>query len=77
MWWYYIKKIDDAEKVIYSYGRETKTVSGELMYNKKELSYSVIKPADGDTKEKAEWALDNVVKLVKAGFPDKKMIAIG
>ena len=75
MWWYYIKKMEDVDKVIYSYGRETKTVSGELVYNKKEDSYSVILPSDND--DQSEWALQHLYDVIKAGLPEEHMVAIG
>jgi len=77
MWWYYVKKIDNADKIIYLYGRETETVSGELMYNKKNKKYSVLKQADGDTEKMAHWALQYLLAVIEAGCPDKKMVAIG
>ena len=75
MWWYYIKKLEDEDKVIYLYGRETKIVSGELIYNKKDQSYSVIKPADGD--DQAGWALQHLHDVIKAECPEEHMVAIG
>jgi hypothetical protein len=31
MWWFYCKKQENADTIIYLYGKETKSVSGELM----------------------------------------------
>ena len=77
MWWYYIKKHEDKDKVMYSYGKETKIVSGELLYDKRYGKYSVIKAAENDTEKGAKWALSHLVDVVKEGLPNERMVAIG
>ena len=47
------------------------------MYNKRYGKYSIIKAAENDTEKGAEWALDHMVKLVKEGLPNERMVAIG
>lgn len=77
MWWYYKKLIDDEQKAIYQYGYTTKEVSGQLVYDKLKHDYQVLKAADGDTDKGAVWALSHLPKLIREGFPDKRIVAIG
>jgi hypothetical protein len=77
MFWRY-KKLSETEKtVVYAYSRETKEMTGELLYEKTTGDYSVLKVADNDTDSLAEWALSHLPKVIKKGFPDKDMVAIG
>jgi hypothetical protein len=77
MWWYYIKLTDDNEKAVYAYGWETKETTGQLMYDKATDEYSILKIADNDNQKGAEWALSHLPKVIKKGFPDKDVVAIG
>jgi hypothetical protein len=51
--------------------------TGQLLYDKTTEDYSVLKIADNDNQKGAEWALYHLPKVIKKGFPDKDMVAIG
>ncbi len=79
MWWKIQKKLDDEEKVVYSYGFEDKDQSGEIEYNKISNEFFFVKLANKDTKKCAERFLFRQLYNVihEENCPDEKQIAIG
>jgi hypothetical protein len=77
MLWYYTKLSENDKTVVYSYSRNAKENTGELMYDKTTKEFSVLKIADNDTDSLAEWALSHLPKVIEKGFPDKDMVIIG
>jgi hypothetical protein len=77
MLWYYKKLSENEQTVTYSYSRNVKDYTGELLYDKTTDKYSVLKNANDDTDSLAEWALSHLPKVIKKGFPDKDMVMIG
>lgn len=78
MWWFLKKTADDKGKIIYAYGRETKEVSGKVLFNKISEEFSVIKIADGDTKKSVNKLLPHIYRIItKENSPNERQIAIG
>jgi len=79
MIWYYEKLAEDDDSVIYAYRPNKKDAEpGEIMYAKKKNDDPVIlKAAPGDNDFAASWASGHFLKVVKDGFPDKRMVMIG
>lgn len=77
MLWYYDKISEDSNSVKYAYAQGTEKTTGELMYDKINDKYSVIKIADDDTQDGAEWALSHLVDVIKKGYPEKTKVMIG
>ena len=77
MLWYYNKIKEDDNSVLYAYAQGTETTTGQLMYDKKNDEYSVVKIADNDTQDGAEWALSHLVDVKNEGFPEKTKVIIG
>jgi hypothetical protein len=77
MWWRYKKLSETETTVVYAYSRDSKELTGELLYEKTTGDYSVLKVADNDNDGLAKWALSHFSKVIKKGFPDKDMVAIG
>ena len=77
MLWYYEKKADDPNSVIYAYGWNTKEKTGLLKYEKTTKKIDILKIADNDTQKGAEWAALHLLNVVKDGYPEKRTIMIG
>jgi hypothetical protein len=78
MWWYFLKLKEDKETVTYSYGLETKQLTGVFEYDKKTDTTNIIKYADNHTE--ADQKVDPLpayLLIKKYGAPDERMIAIG
>ena len=78
MWWFLVKKCDDSDKVIYTYGRETYNVTGEVLYDRKTEEFSVIKLADNDTEGGVRRLMPHLYHIIfKENCPDERLIATG
>lgn len=79
MWWYVKKIYDNDEKIVYSYGFETRAQSGEVEYDIKDQSFKLIKLAENDNVKIATRFLFNhlyhVINIENC--PDERLIAIG
>lgn len=79
MWWFVKKIADNADKVIYSYGFETKEQSGTVEFNKKAEKFSLTKLADGDNEKIASRFLFRQLYriIIEENCPNERQIAIG
>lgn len=78
MWWFLKKMVDDKDKVTYAYGRETKEVSGEVLFDKTSEEFTVIKIAKGDTEKSVDKLLPHIYRVItKEKAPNERQIAIG
>ena len=78
MWWYFIKLKEDKDFVTYSYGFETREVTGVFEYDKKTDTTKIIKYADNHTEKDQKIDPLPAYRLVKEhGAPDKWTIAFG
>lgn len=79
MWWL-VKKVDDsADKVVYSYGFETKEQSGVVKFDKASENFSLTKLAVNDDERIAtRFLFRQLYRLItEEGCPDERQIAIG
>lgn len=78
MWWFLRKKADTDERIIYTYGRETKNQTGEISYNKAKDEFDILKLADNDTQRSAERLLPHLYRVIfNENCPEERQIAIG
>lgn len=78
MWWFLVKKCDDSDKVIYAYGRETRNLTGEVLYNRKAKEFFIIKLADNDTEKGARRLLPHIYRAIfEENCPSERLVAIG
>lgn len=78
MWWFLQKKTDTDKFIVYTYGRETKTQTGEISYDKSRDEFDILKLADNDTQKSAERLLPHLYRVIfKENCPDERQIAIG
>jgi hypothetical protein len=77
MWWLFVKLVEDASTVIYEYGFESQELTGMIEHNKKTGESVIIKATEKDALYPKGWTIRHFYKVVKEGFPDKRMIAIG
>ena len=78
MWWFIKKIVDDQDKVIYAYGRETKELTGEVLFNRNSGEFNVTKIAEGDTLKSANGLLPHIYRIItKEKCPNERQIAIG
>lgn len=78
MWWLLKKIADDKDKIIYAYGRETKEVSGRVIFDKISEEFIVVKIADGDTPKSVNKLLPHIYHIItKENSPSERQIAIG
>jgi len=78
MWWFVKKISDNSDKVIYSYGFETKEQSGIIEFDKKVEELSLTKLADGDNEKIASRFLFRHLYriIVEENCPNERQIAI-
>ncbi|GAB6391214.1 MAG: hypothetical protein MdMp014T_0587 [Treponematales bacterium] len=80
MLWYYGKISETPEEVVYAYGWNTKKMTGQLGFNKKTKEVFVLKIAENDSQDGAEWAaghLGQKVGKIEKDFPQHTMVMIG
>ena len=78
MWWYLVKEKDEDNKVIYNYGRETKVLSGKIMYDRETETFQCLKLADNDSNFEYEYLLPHVHRIIiNENAPYERQIAIG
>ena len=78
MWWYLKIKNISSDTVTYTYGRETKEQSGEIIFDKITEQFSIIKLALNDTQRSAEKLLPHLYRvIVKENCPSERLVAIG
>ena len=78
MWWYLVKEKDEDNKVIYNYGRETKVLSGKIMYDRETGIFQCLKLADNDSNFEYAYLLPHVHRIIiNENAPYEKQIAIG
>lgn len=78
MLWYIIKIIDDENKIVYSYGKETEKQTGEVEFNKLSQEFVSLKLADNDTNKGVERLYQHLYGvIVDENAPDKRTIATG
>ena len=78
MWWFY-QKISETDLIVrYSYARESYEPDGELEYNKHAKTVELIKTSETTVNEyEIDKAMRKLFKVVKNGYPETKMIAVG
>ena len=79
MWWFVKKTVDNSDKVIYSYGFETKEQSGTVEFDKKSEKISLTKLADSDNEKIASRFLFRQLYriITEENCPNERQIAIG
>jgi hypothetical protein len=78
MWWYFLKLNETEKTVIYSYGFESKELTGVFEYDKKTDTTNVIKYANNHTAADQKADPLPAFMLVKTyGAPDERVIAFG
>lgn len=77
MWWFVKKMREDETSIVYSYGCQTKEVSGEIEYLKDTQDIRCTKLAKDDTNKAVGYLLPHVWgAIVDDGVPEEKQIAI-
>ena len=78
MWWYLVKEKDEGNIVIYNYGRETKVLSGKIMFDRGTGDFQCLKLADNDSNFEYEYLLPHIQHIIiKENAPNERQIAIG
>ena len=78
MWWYLVKEKDDGNEIIYNYGRETRVISGKIMYDREKEAFQCLKLADNDSDFEYEYLLPHIQHIIiKENAPNERQIAIG
>lgn len=79
MWWFIRKKVDDESQIVYSYGFETKEVSGEVKYDRLSHKFEILRLADNDSEKIAKrFLFEHLYRAItKENCPDERQIAIG
>ena len=78
MWWYILKLNDTDTEIVYTYGLETKKVTGEIRYFKETEEFECVKLADGDNEIGYGYFLPHLYRAItKENAPDERQIAIG
>jgi hypothetical protein len=78
MWWYFVKLIENSRSVTYSYGFESKELTGVFEYDKKTDATKVIKYADNHSEGDQKIDPLPAHRLVKSyGAPQERIIAFG
>ena len=78
MWWFF-KKIQESDtEIIYSYGRESRELTGELVYDKIGNEFYCNKIAIGDTEKGLVSTLEHLYGIiVDENAPDERMVCCG
>lgn len=78
MWWFLKKETDDAEKVVYTYGFETKEQTGKIEFNRKSENFEIVQIAKNDSVILIEkFLLHHLFRLISVeNAPSEKQIAI-
>ena len=72
------KEKDNKTEIVYSYGAETKTLSGKIRFDNKSEDFEVLKIADNDTEKGVSYLLPLVYRIIKKeNAPNERQIAIG
>ena len=78
MLWYIEKLLDNEEKIVYSYGAETKIQTGEVEYIRETEEFRVITLATGDNEKGVKRLMPHLWGIItNENAPDKRMIATG
>jgi hypothetical protein len=78
MWWYFVKLNQTKDIVIYSYGYESKELTGVFEYNRKTQETKIIKFATNDSESVQKvFPIPAYRLVVKYGAPDERIVAIG
>jgi hypothetical protein len=76
MWWWFYRIAVDDTGALYEYGYEDKTPTGEIEYIKATGDIIITKKADKDFPDN-DSTKGMFYKVVKEGFPEKRIIATG
>lgn len=79
MWWFVKKTVDNTDKVIYSYGFETKEQSGIVEFDKKAEQFSLAKLAIGDNEKLvSRFLFRQLYRIItEENCPNERQVAIG
>ena len=78
MWWYFLKLTQNEKTVTYSYGYESKELTGVFECNIKTKDIKIIKYAMNHTeKDQAVFPIPVCHLIDTHKIPDEKIIAIG
>jgi hypothetical protein len=78
MWWYFLKLSESEKHVTYSYGFESKELTGVFEYNKKTDTTNIIKYANNHSEGDQKADPLPAYMLVKiCGAPNERVIAFG
>jgi hypothetical protein len=78
MWWYFVKLLENSRSVTYSYGLESKELTGVFEYDKNSDVTTIIKYADNHSEEDQKIDPLPAQRLVKSyGAPQERIIAFG
>ena len=76
MWWYFEKIAETENEILYIYGYESREMTGEFTYDKKNLKANIIKFADNHSNEESiQYPAYQLV--TDYSHLDRKMIAYG
>ncbi len=78
MWWFLKKLIDDSEKVVYTYGFETREQSGKIKFDRETKEFEVLKIAENDSMTIVErFLLHHLFRIItEENAPNERNIAI-
>jgi hypothetical protein len=77
MWWKYVKQADDDHTAIYFYAyTDMEKIDGELWHDKDTGETTITRYSYMDN-PKYSRAAEKFYQVIKAGYPDKKTVAIG
>ncbi|MFX3634522.1 MAG: hypothetical protein ACE3L7_03030 [Candidatus Pristimantibacillus sp.] len=78
MWWKLKKLVDDEDRIVYAYSRESDTLDGEIEFLKQSKVFNCLRLASGDTQASVERFYAHVWGTIsKYNAPEEKFIAIG
>ena len=78
MWWKLKKILDDDERIVYAYSRESDQLDGEIEFTKTDQQFQCLKLASGDTERGVTRFLPHDWRTIdKEGAPNERFIAIG
>jgi hypothetical protein len=78
MWWYFLKLTEDDKSVTYSYGFESKELTGVFKFDKRTEMTEILKYANSHTAaDQKSDPLPAYMLVKKLGAPQEKMIAFG
>lgn len=80
MWWIFEKMEDSNERILYSYARESKDLTGLVEYRKDEEEVLMIRPCSSD--EDSTWCQEKALGkfaayVVDEGFPQTRKVVTG